>query len=331
MKNQFQKGVSVIICCYNSAARISKTLRALADQEVDPSLAWEIILVDNASTDLTSAIAASAWKSFRTDTDLRILPESAQGLTHARKRGIQEARYGYLIFCDDDNWLSETYVREVYNILDKNPRIAACGGMGIPVFEGRKPYWFEEYREAFALGSQDISRENGRILHLYGAGLGINRAIIEELEKASFQPFLQGRTGNRLSSSEDTELTYAMVLRGHELYYSKQLKFHHYLPKERLTMDYLRKLFIAFGKDGPIRNLYYSQISKRFFHKRIQNWNFHMLLSIVRLFKYGIVPPKKYGWRIYFDWNLAYIRQLLALRPSYSKIKHKILKIKEPV
>src|SRR6478735_6421240 len=125
------KGISVIVCCFNSSARIRETLRALCAQELDASLDCEIILVDNASTDNTSEVAYAVWKNSNTRISLRIIPEMRPGLAYARRKGIKASLYNYLIFCDDDNWLEDTYVQTAFSILDKDQRIAACGGKGI--------------------------------------------------------------------------------------------------------------------------------------------------------------------------------------------------------
>ena len=323
-----KKGVSVLLCCYNSAARIKETLHALASQQFHSPFFWEIILVDNASTDKTAQISRSIWDDLDTGTELRIVFEPRAGLGNARKKGISEASCSFILFCDDDNWLDRSYVQDVFNILNSDPTIAACGGRGIPVFEIPKPYWFDEYAEAFALGPQQANTENGKILNLYGAGLAVNKFILQQLEMINFTPLMQGRVGNKLSSAEDTELTYALVLMGYKLYYSHELKFYHYLPKERLNLSYLKKLFIAFGNDGPVRNLYYANISNRFFHRKLKSWNFHFLLSLFRLVKYSIIPPKKYGRNIYFNWNKAYIKELLSLRGDYATINENIFRIK---
>ncbi|MHA4807433.1 glycosyltransferase [Flavitalea flava] len=323
-----QHGVSVILCCYNSAGRIRETLEALAKQECEPALTWEIILVDNASTDQTSVFSLSVWEGLDTGIPLRIVYEELQGLKNARNRGIREASYPILLFCDDDNWLFPDYIQRVTDILSCDPALAACGGKGLPVFETTQPVWFNDYAEAFALGSQLINEEKGRVLNLYGAGLAVRKQYVDELQAVGFEPVLQGRVGSTLSSSEDVELSYAFVLRGYRLHYSDELQFFHYLPKGRLTLDYLERLFCAFGGDGPIRNLYYAQISDRFFHKKISNWNFHFALSLLRLIKYMIKPPKKKGRRIYFLWSRAYIKELIIIRSGYGEIVDRITRIK---
>ncbi|NJN42415.1 MAG: glycosyltransferase [Flammeovirgaceae bacterium] len=58
-----EEGVSVIICCYNSSSRIEKTLEHLFQQKTNSRLHWEIILVDNASTDQTKATAIKRWSN----------------------------------------------------------------------------------------------------------------------------------------------------------------------------------------------------------------------------------------------------------------------------
>src|SRR5258708_7275133 len=101
------KGISVIICCYNSAKRIAETLTHLSQQELDLGISWEVILVDNNSQDKTTEVANITWHSFKRDVPFKIILEPRQGLAHARRKGIDESRYDYLLFCDDDNWLEK--------------------------------------------------------------------------------------------------------------------------------------------------------------------------------------------------------------------------------
>ena len=329
MKNNYPAGVSVIVCCFNSASRIVQTLTALANQRCDQKVPWEIIVVDNNCTDNTTVIVEQTWNDLKTTTDLRIVVEPSPGLANAREKGISAAKFSIIVFCDDDNWLSENYLLSVFDILQSDSSIAACGGMGVPVFETEEPFWFYKYSEAFALGSQEINEKNGRLLNLYGAGLAINKSILDELKNGGFNQILKGRTGENLSSAEDTELSYAFVLLGYRLYCADDLKFFHYLPKERLTFDYLKKLFIAFGNDGPVRNLYNAYLNESLLHQLIKNWWFHFALSLFRLFKYMIFPPKKYGRSIYLGWSIAYIKQLLTLHKCYDKIKKQVESIKK--
>lgn len=325
--NKYPDGISVIICCYNSVKRLSKTLQALAKQQC--SVKWEVLLVDNASDDGGAEFAVGLWKMLKSEISIHLVREPVPGLSHARKTGIQASYYSNILFCDDDNWLSERYVQGMYDILVSDPQTAACGGMGVPMFETKEPYWFYEYAEAYALGSQKINSENGRILNLYGAGLALKKSALDELYRSGFDSVLEDRVGKLLSSAGDTELTYALVLLGYRLQCSDELKFFHFLSKERLDMNYLKKLFSAFGNDGPVRNLYYSYVSHRQSHKIIKMWPAHIVLSIIRLMKYWIAPPKKYGRSIYLSWSRSYIKSLWTIRKEYSQLKRDIQKLNE--
>ncbi len=325
MTNEIKNSISVIICCYNSAKRIEETLRALSLQKVKDDLNWEVIVVDNASSDNTADVAVYYWSVFGNKTNLRVVHEPKPGLANARNKGIAEARYNLLLFCDDDNRLDPLYIHNAFIFFETNKKIAACGGLGKPVFETYPPpRWFHEYEEAYAVGAQDKWKENGRILNLYGAGLVVNKKLLMELYRKGFTPIMTGRKGSKLSSSEDTELTNAFVLAGYELGYSDQLIFEHFLTKERLTLAYLKKLFTAFGTDGPVRNMYYSLITQNSLHKKISSWSFHLLLSILRLVKYLIAPPKKHGRIIYLKWSLAYIKELIRIRSFYRTLYNKM-------
>src|SRR5215468_3703384 len=97
-------GVSVIICCYNSSTRLPDTLSHLGRQNVRPSIPWEVVIVNNASTDNTTVVAHQCWPS-DAPTVLRVVYEPRLGLSHARSRGLSEARYEIVSFVDDDNWV----------------------------------------------------------------------------------------------------------------------------------------------------------------------------------------------------------------------------------
>jgi glycosyltransferase involved in cell wall biosynthesis len=325
------EGVSVIICCYNSASRLEPTLSALAAQQFRCPIPWEVLLVDNASTDHTADVARVVWADLHATAPLRIVRETRPGQMHAREKGIAEAAYPILLFCDDDNWLCANYVQGMFDVLAGDRVTAACGGRGIAAFEGEKPGWFDDYAEAFATGPQDLTMEEGRLLSLYGAGLAIRKEALDELYRSGFRPLVgSGRTGNKLGSADDIELTYALVLKGYRLAYRGDLTFIHYLPTGRLTRKYLTRLFTAFGQDGPVRNLYYAHLTPRRGHQRLTNWYLHLGLSLVRIGKYLFIPPKRGGRALYLRWNIAYLASLLNLKKTYRDLSNHIGRLREP-
>src|SRR5262245_11833929 len=110
------QGISVIVCCFNSSKRIRNALIALANQEFRSAIDWEILLVDNNSTDDTAAFSNNLWKTLSKDIQFRILFEPQTGLANARRRGVNEATYSTILFCDDDNWLAPDYLQTAFDI-----------------------------------------------------------------------------------------------------------------------------------------------------------------------------------------------------------------------
>ena len=190
------KGISVIVCCYNSAKRLPETLKYLLAQRVS-GFDWEIIVVDNASTDSTSALSADILSKALATEKFKIIYEANPGLINARKKDISAAQFDYLLFCDDDNWLSDDYLQTSMETMEQNPRMAILGGMGEPVFEGEKPAWFNEFGVNFAVGDQAPGRKNDltQVEAVYGAGFIMRKSIFKLLEDLEVPALLSGRKG----------------------------------------------------------------------------------------------------------------------------------------
>lgn len=241
-------GVSIVVCCYNSADRLPETLRHLAAQENVPNLATEVIVVDNACTDATSTVAIDIWRSLGTPYELRVVKEPVAGLSHARSRGIYESRHEILIFCDDDNWLNPSYVMIAAEIMDSNPLIGLAGGTTEAVFEVQSvPVWFEQVSGGYAVGGSAGSGvvPEGEIV--WGAGMVARKSALNCLLKSGFKFLCNDRKGSMLSSGGDSELCQAIRWLGYTVYHDGRLNLMHWIPKDRLTWRYLVRLQKGFG------------------------------------------------------------------------------------
>ncbi len=323
----FTGGCSIILCCHNSASRLPETLKALSLLRLPAAQPVEVLLIDNASTDHTSSVAQDIWLGLSTHITLRVVPEPNPGLMHARRTGIREAQYALLVFCDDDNLLSEDYLLIAYQHFSTRPSLGALGGFGIPVFEGEPPGWFGIFHSAYATGSQAITAESGRSLNLYGAGLVVRKTALERLYSGGYRPLLTGRTGRQVIGAEDTEMTYALVIAGYTLDYDDNMQFRHMLPPARLTKAYREKLLLSSAIDGPVRNLYHAYATKRTIPSLMKHWPVHLLIALLRIPKYYLKPPKAGFRKHYLQWNLQYIRSLIAFRPEYQRAKDNITRI----
>jgi glycosyltransferase involved in cell wall biosynthesis len=256
----FCDGVSVIVCCFNSENRIATTLAHLARQKFSKPVNWEVILVDNNCRDGTVALSRKTWDESGQHAELVIVREDEAGLGHARKRGIENARFNLVLFCDDDNWLDDNYIEDLIRVFSDNPSVGVCGGVGVAVADGELPTWFDEFKRSYATGPQAQSTGVAD-RYIYGAGMGMRRSILTNRFIQSFTPVLKDRSGNLLSSGGDGELNEWAILQGYQLWYEESLRFTHYVPMERLSFAYLSRLQFGFGAATPFLRIY-----------RFQNW-----------------------------------------------------------
>lgn len=249
-----QNGLSIALCCHNSALRITPTLERLQAQLVDPRHPWEILLIDNGSTDETAMIAQAVWHK-KPIAPMRIIQEPNLGLSHARERALKEATYDFIGLIDDDNWVGPNWVEKVLSIFESDKKIAACGGSIFPVCEVPPPNWFNEYKGNYTIW--DLYPKAQATQHpLCGAGLCLRKTAWLNLKQAGFQHFLSDRKGKALSSGGDFELGYALLLNDWTLWYDPALRLQHFIPKYRLNWAYLMGLREGFGRQSLVLEVY---------------------------------------------------------------------------
>jgi glycosyltransferase involved in cell wall biosynthesis len=226
-------GVSVIICCYNGASRILETLRFLVSQKINDKLQWEIIVIDNASTDDTHNIVREFIKHTSSSINFRLIREDLPGLINARKKGIENAKYDILIFCDDDNHFECDYIEQAFNLMIDKPEVAIAGGWckpKLPFYPGK---WIEANYGALAVGAK--AKQSGYVDWVFGAGMVVRKEIFEELRLRGISLLLTGRLGAKQTSGDDAELCQLGRFIGHKVYYSQDLVLHHKISAHRLT------------------------------------------------------------------------------------------------
>ena len=245
-----ENGVSVVICCFNSEARLPDTLKHLADQVVPPALDWEIIVVDNASTDNTTIKAKEIWHALGKATPLRVVAEHSPGLTKARIKGINAAQFDLIIFCDDDNWLQSDFLANAKQIQQNYPDLALFGiGESTAVYESEPARWFRKNKfegllACFKRNADEIGFRSEDI-QICGAGMCLTKSF-----GLQYQAFLESnpihavldRTGNHLLSGGDSDINFLCAKLNLESGNFLSLRLRHFIPSGRLKKSYVYKL-----------------------------------------------------------------------------------------
>jgi len=333
---EIEHGVSIAICCHNSARRISQTLAHLKNQKVPVGLLWEVLLIDNASTDGTAGVARQSWTE-DSPAPLRVVREAELGLTPARARALRESRYEIVGFVDDDNWVCAEWVALAARTMELHPEAGLVGSSVAAVLEGEPPPWFDAHVGSFAIGPPLLSA--GECRQLPGAGLVLRKAAWRQAVAAGFTPVLAGRQGSSLTAGEDSELCLAIALAGWKLHHEPALQVRHFMPAERLRWDYLRKLYRGFGAARVYLPLYegwweendYSRTARR-------SWLGRMMFSLRDLFgKRRWLPAKRRdategdAEALYAEWSIGFFLALLEEAPRYSQTARKIRRFRRSV
>ncbi|MBA3766040.1 MAG: glycosyltransferase family 2 protein [Acidobacteria bacterium] len=248
--------ISVITCTHNPRADyLTQILTALQEQTLDKQ-AWEFILIDNASDEPLAARLDLGWHPFA-----RHVSEEQLGLTHARMRGIREARGDVLVFVDDDNVLDADYLERSLSISREWPILGAWGGQTRPGFEVPPPDWTKPYWGRLVIREFDQDRWSNQPTQAEtmpcGAGMCVRKkvaAYYAELHANGRRKIVLDRTGNSLASGGDTDLAMCACDLGMGMGLFTSLKLTHLISAGRLTEDYLVRLVEGLAYSSVILN-----------------------------------------------------------------------------
>ena len=235
--------VTVVVCTYNRAALLADALTALMEQADAPP--HEVVVVDNNSTDDTAAVLSRFTAAGR----IRAVHEPAQGLSHARNRGIAEAKGELLAFTDDDVRVGATWVRSIAAAFARHPDADMVGGKVEAEWQREPPSWLATAGLA-PLALVDYGSEAFRIgltepRCLVGANVAVRRGALERLD--GFSPRLQ-RIADGVGSTEDHDFQMRLLRGGAVAVYDPRIIVRTIVPRERLSKRYHRAWHRGHGR-----------------------------------------------------------------------------------
>jgi len=250
-------GFSIVICCYNSASRITETVGYLKKLKTK-GFGFEIIVVDNNSSDNTYQIAIDI-SSTTTEAEVRVVRETTAGKTYALISGIRTVFYEYIVVCDDDNLLHEDYLLIAWQVMQGNRRIGILGGRGMIHSDAVIPAWFSSLENAWAVGRQ--GEQSGEVGNLpkavWGAGMIIRTVAWNEVFASGFRRFLTGRKMENVAmAGEDTELCILINALGYTIHYEERMWYFHQIQKSRLSWKSLKSLWEGFARSSVYFEMY---------------------------------------------------------------------------
>lgn len=259
-------GISIIICVHNAGEKITPTLKSIAGQNVPINVPCELLIIDNACSDNTIAIAKEFWNGIDPIIPMEILSEPRQGKANALITGYNNASYELMLVCDDDNWLRPDYLKIVDELFRKYPKIGLLGGYGKALLNTvDKPNWFSRWENCYACGKHH--KYNGFLdqkdFSIWGAGSVIRKKMWDFLRTNGFK--FSSSIGSGKAITEDAELSLAVSFTGHRLYFDDRLWFTHDLRGGRVSWEGLLNQQIENGKNNATLYTYlltYNSLTK---------------------------------------------------------------------
>jgi glycosyltransferase involved in cell wall biosynthesis len=230
--------VTVILCTYNRAERLAVTLESLAASDMPPLVAWEVLIVDNNSTDQTGEVAKDFERRY--PGRFRYLFEPNPGKSYALNSGIVNARGDVLAFVDDDVTVEPTWLQNLTAELHGGGW-AGAAGRTLPEQAFTPPPWLP-WKELgcilcayFDLGDQPS--ELGQGTPPYGANMAFRRLMFEKYGgfRTDLGPSPNGKTPR---PNEDTEFGRRLFGAGERLRYEPRAVVYHPVPQGRITKEY---------------------------------------------------------------------------------------------
>ena len=262
---------SVVVCTRDRADDLAALLPHLNRQVVRPEVDWEIVVVDNGSTDATPRVLHEA--AARSSVALRTLDVPEPGLAAARNRGWQAASGAIIAFLDDDSIPEPGWLQALLDAYE-DPSVAGVVGRLLPRTHGPSladldPAWLRIY--TFDHGAHPrVVRE------LTGANMSARRSTLVEIGGLDER---LGRIGDCLLAGDDNDLCQSIqnAPGKHRIVYQPTALAHHTLHTAALTPALLIKRTYCGGISNAVldRKASGAQQLTRFFGRlaRIALWS----------------------------------------------------------
>jgi len=237
--------ITIVICTYNRESILRSALCSFLEQKGLEEIDYEIIVVDNGSTDGTRKLLEKLSPKF--NAKLRYIFEERKGLPYARNAGIEHSRGDIIAFTDDDCRFEQNYLCELNNYFcSSQDDIDFIGGKIKPIWPNKNvPVWirddllgpvalFDKGDKPFVLTAQDPSYTR-KIF--FGANFAFKKEVFERY----------GKFNTLQTYAQDTEICLRLLKSGVKGMYCPNLIVYHHIDPDRMTSAYYYQWFYRRG------------------------------------------------------------------------------------
>ena len=239
--------ITVILCTYNRREDLAGALQSIALSQVAKAVTWEVLVVDNNSTDQTRNLVEGFCRQY--PEHFRYLFEPKPGKSYALNAGIANARGEVLAFVDDDVTVEPTWLQNLTAELMNDGKWAGAGGRTLPAQKFTPPSWLSDDVNdwgGIVFAYFDQGNEAGELNRApYGANMAFRKSVFQK--HGGFRIDL-GPMPNSQIRNEDTELGRRLLTAGERLRYEPTAVVYHPVPQGRITQKYFYPWWFDYGR-----------------------------------------------------------------------------------
>lgn len=250
--------LSIIICTYNRGSILSDCLDSLTKQTVEVNNLFEVVIINNNSTDNTQDIINQFTSKY---PNFKYYFEKKQGLSHARNLGFNMAKADWVVYIDDDAKVHSGFVERVLWVIE-NYDFDCFGGMHYAWYIEEKPHWLPNNfgtRRIYAEHICEVSNPRG---YAIGMVMAFKVNVLKQIGgfKAEY-----GMRGDNIGYSEETEVQYQMQKLNYKIGFDPELKVDHLVGKHKYLISWHLKSAYQMSYDlNSFRKLNIIQITTDF-------------------------------------------------------------------
>ena len=242
-----QTRLSLVICTYNRADILPRCLNAACRQTMAAS-GYEIIVVDNASTDHTGQLVRQIAAQAAVPVKYVYHPE--KGVSHARNAGAKAALAPIVTYIDDDAIAAPDMVWQIVRTFEEYPRAGCVGGRIDICLPDRLPGWyssfFDGYYSQFDLGAKNTFRVSELWQYPFGANISFRA---EALQQIGYFNTALGRMGKDFAGGEEIDAAIRLSRAGFEIFYNPAVAVKHIILPTRIRWQHIAKSAVAAGRN----------------------------------------------------------------------------------
>jgi glycosyltransferase involved in cell wall biosynthesis len=239
---------SVVVCTRNRATQLGETLWSFTKLNISEETTWEVVVVDNGSTDSTAEVV----RSFENSLPIRRVFQPEPGISKSRNSGIDAAKGDYIVWTDDDVHVEPNWLAAFLDAFKRWPQASVFGGKITPFFVPPTPAWLlgarEKLKDVFAVrdfGSDPVplSVSDDRIP--FGACYAIRAT---EQRQYRYDPTL-GRAPGQIRAGEETAVIDSILKANHSGWWIPKAEVKHIIPASRQTLEYVAQYYEGRGDE----------------------------------------------------------------------------------